>query len=179
MKKKLTLMFLALSLFCGMNAEEKDVPCGSKVTVTVTPVGNYRFVQWSDGNTDKTRVFNSVDEAKTLVAYFTQDYTLTFTASEGGTVEASAPYTLDAEGKVTIEEGKSIIVEAKPNGCYVFEKWEDGNTQNPRTITANASLTATSFKALFKLITYKFNITSQKDGDGNDMGTITIDIAQN
>lgn len=48
-------------------------------------------------------------------------------------------------GGGTFEEGTTITIEATPAPCHEFAHWQDGNTQNPRSVivTANATYTAT------------------------------------
>lgn len=40
----------------------------------------------------------------------------------------------------TANEGDVIVLEVTPNDGYAFEGWNDGNTDNPRTITMNADV---------------------------------------
>ena len=40
----------------------------------------------------------------------------------------------------TANEGDVIVVEVTPNDGYAFEGWNDGNTDNPRSITMNADV---------------------------------------
>ena len=98
----------------------------------------YTFVQWQDGNTDNPRTI-VVTEEVTYTASFREilHYTITVLANddEYGTVEGSGLYT----------EGQSIRISATANEGYVFSEWQDGNTDNPRTVvvTENATYTAT------------------------------------
>ena len=71
-------------------------------------------------------------------------------------VEPTPTYTLSASvtnGKVsakrngsavnlpfTANEGDTIVVEVTPNDGYTFEGWNDGNTDNPRSITMTADV---------------------------------------
>lgn len=71
-------------------------------------------------------------------------------------VEPTPTYTLSASvtnGKVsatrngsavnlpyTANEGDTIVLEVTPNDGYTFEGWNDGNTDNPRTITMTADV---------------------------------------
>ena len=49
----------------------------------------------------------------------------------------------------------SVTITASPAEGYEFVRWEDGNTDNPRTIThIRADQT---YKAIFKAMTYTFN----------------------
>jgi hypothetical protein len=40
----------------------------------------------------------------------------------------------------TANEGDTIVLSVTPNDGYAFEGWNDGNTDNPRTITMNADV---------------------------------------
>lgn len=40
----------------------------------------------------------------------------------------------------TANEGDTIVLEVTPNDGYTFEGWNDGNTDNPRSITMNADV---------------------------------------
>ena len=63
-------------------------------------------------------------------------YTVQVTATEGGTVEGQ-----NGEYK----EGETVEFKAVPADGYYFTKWNDGSTDNPRTIivsTSNISITA-------------------------------------
>ncbi len=63
-------------------------------------------------------------------------YDITVTPGENGTVDGSGTY----------NHGTDATIEAIPNDGYEFVKWNDSNTDNPRTITnitSNQSYTAT------------------------------------
>ena len=59
-------------------------------------------------------------------------YTLTVKAGEGGTVSSTGGQ---------YENGTSVTITATANTGYEFEKWSDGNTDNPRTIIVNSNIT--------------------------------------
>ncbi len=65
-----------------------------------------------------------------------QEYTITVSASEGGT----------ATGDGEQFAGCTMTLTATPNEYYEFEKWSDGNTENPRTITVTQD---SVFEAIF------------------------------
>lgn len=54
----------------------------------------------------------------------------------------------DAYGTVTgggtFAEGTTATLTATPKDGYMFEKWQDGNTENPRTVTVTADMTYTA-----------------------------------
>lgn len=49
-----------------------------------------------------------------------------------------------ATGSGTFEEGTPVTIEAIPNSCYEFTHWQDGNSQNPRTIVVTGDATYTA-----------------------------------
>ena len=52
-------------------------------------------------------------------------------------------------GAGTYADGATVVLTAIPNEGYVFVKWQDGNTDNPRTITVTADETYTAeFEAI-------------------------------
>lgn len=61
----------------------------------------------------------------------TVKYTLTITAGEGGSVNSNGGQ---------YEKGTNVTLTATPNDGYLFDKWSDGNSDNPRTIKVNSDL---------------------------------------
>lgn len=49
-----------------------------------------------------------------------------------------------ASGGGTYEEGTVVTIEADPNDCYEFAHWQDGSTQNPRTVVISGDITYTA-----------------------------------
>lgn len=69
-------------------------------------------------------------------------------------------------GTGTYADGSEAVLTATPNAGYEFEKWQDGNTENPRTITVNADATYTAhFKAVTPGVKVTFNGNSWTAGD--------------
>ena len=109
---------------------------GSEVTITATAAEGYRFVSWSDGDTNNPRIITLTGDT-TFIANFTLDnYTVTVTSANDsmGTVSGSGEYVF----------GTEVTITATPNEGYRFVSWNDGNTNNPRTIkiTENATYIA-------------------------------------
>lgn len=70
-------------------------------------------------------------------------YTLTYTAGQNGSITGTLSQTV-------VSGSNGTTVTAVPNAGYVFEKWSDNSTTNPRTdtnVTGNISVTA-SFKQM-------------------------------
>ena len=82
----------------------------------------------------------------------TPTYKLSFSAEEGGTVST--------EGG-TYTQGSKITVTATADGQYLFEKWSDGSTINPREITVTSNLT---LYATFVKKTYPLSVTVEGEG---------------
>ena len=109
---------------------------GATATLTATPNTGYKFVNWTKGgevvSTDATYSF-PVTENVELVANF----------------EALAQYKINAHadhtnhGYVTgggdYYEGKEVTLKAVAKSAYYFTQWNDGNTDNPRTITVTGA----------------------------------------
>lgn len=165
---KKSILFIALALVCSLSAkaEEKEVSCGSTVTITATANPGYHFVQWNDGVTDASRTV-TVDEAKSFTATFAHDdVTIAFEVEGDGKV-------VDKNGaqltSVTIAYDSTIVVTAVPtDDCYKFDRWEDGETANPRSIKASEA--SASYKAIFVKKQFKVTATSNND----NWGTVTI-----
>ena len=90
----------------------------------------YKFVRWSDGNTENPRKI-TVTEDMTLTAEFAIDqYQVTLKSNGNGSVTGSGTY----------DYGTKVTIEAIANKGYHFVKWSDGNTENPRTITVTEDI---------------------------------------
>lgn len=79
-------------------------------------------------------------------------FTLTIDASTGGSVSSTGG---------TFEKGSKVTVTATPDSEYLFDKWSDGSSENPRefSITSNQSITATFVKK-------KYSLTVTTSGEG-------------
>ena len=117
---------------------------GAEVSLTATPNRGYRFLNWTKGG----------EIVSTLPTY---TFTITENIELVANFEALTPYTITVEtsnaeqgsvtGGGTYYEGEEVTLKATAVGGFVFEKWSDDNTDNPRTITVNETATYTaSFK---------------------------------
>ena len=131
-------------------------------TLTAIPAEHHRFVNWTKGaeivSTEATYSF-AVTENITLTATFEAipQYTITVSANDGemGSVTGGGTY----------DEGSTATLTATPVGGYVFEKWSDDNTDNPRTITVNG---AAAYTAIFKVAparVFAYNLDVVDNGD--------------
>lgn len=79
-------------------------------------------------------------------------FTIVINSGEGGSVNNQGG---------SYNQGSKVSVTATPDSEYVFDKWSDGNTENPREITVNADLSIT---AVFIKKKYNVNITIKGEG---------------
>ncbi len=82
----------------------------------------------------------------------TPTYMVLFTAGEGGSVSTPGG---------EYDEGTIISVTANPDTEYEFERWSDGSTQNPRTITITQAI---ALNASFVKKQYQFIVNVQGEG---------------
>jgi len=105
----------------------------TNVSLKATPNEHYHFVKWSDGNTNNPRTI-TVTKDSTFTAVFALDqFTITATG-EHGTVIGSGTYNYGATATLT----------ATNSDCYSFQKWSDGNTENPRSVVVTQDSTFTA-----------------------------------
>ena len=98
----------------------------------------YRFDHWSDGNTDNPRYLVLTGDT-TIFAYFLSDQEFTIT------VESNDPTMGTVFGGGEFADGTTTSISATPYDGYRFVQWQDGNTDNPRTITVTADATYTAY----------------------------------
>ena len=105
--------------------------CDSLVQILAIPMPDCYFKQWSDGVTDNPRSIELTQDT-TLVAEFSIiTYTLSVSCNEShGSVEGSGIYIM----------GNPALISATPNEGYVFDRWSDDNTENPRDIIVDADI---------------------------------------
>ena len=108
------------------------------VEIRAVPRLGYRFLRWNDGNTDNPRsVFLTQDTSFT--AYFT-------TAEQFEViVQAGNPYGY-VDGGGTFFDGQSTTLTAHDTvPGYRFLRWNDHNTDNPRTVVVTQDTIFTAF----------------------------------
>ena len=113
-------------------------PAGSTTELIAIPNNGYTFSHWQDGNTQNPRTV-TVNSNLSFTAYFTQNnYTITTNVSPAGSGTVTG-------GGSNFHYGDLTTLTANPNSGYTFDHWNDGSTQNPRTITVTGNATYTAF----------------------------------
>ena len=117
---------------------------GWTATLTATPNENYIFLCWSDGIVSNPRNVTVTGNA-TYKALFHQNGTPQYTV----TVLSNDANLGIVSGSGTYPEGVTIEISATPISGAVFTGWDDGNTDNPRSVHVTGNLT---FTAIFSMI---------------------------
>lgn len=126
----------------------------------------YRFMGWSDGVMEPTRS-DLVDGDKSVFATFSDGVTVTYQATEGGSLSG------ELSQRVLWDKLSSEVV-AVPNDGYKFVKWSDGVKTASRQDGAIADLDVT---AIFKRY-YVVDFASYNEKRGTVEGAIHQEIIE-
>ena len=126
-------------------------PEGTVIQISATPSPGARFVGWDDGNTDNPRTVTVTGDV-TYTAKFEPlpNYTIT--------VVSANPTMGSATGGGTFMEGTTVSISATPLSGYYFIGWDDGNADNPRTITVTQNATYIAQFASTPVQTFTLNV---------------------
>ena len=116
--------------------------CG--LQMTATPAGDgWDFIEWSDGSTTNPRIIYPVDQKITLSATFEDHRCAAYGAKVTNPVTG---------GTVTAVNGAcecDWTLTATPTEGYAFLYWNDGNVENPRTVTVDPDAGPQTYTATF------------------------------
>ncbi len=121
-----------------LGPDNRIVRCDSTVILQATPNTGYHFDHWSTGSTANPVTITLMGDS-TITAYFEAtilQYTITAASAN--------PVMGTVTGGGTYNGGATATLTATPNPGYHFVQWQDGNTQNPRTITVTGDATYTA-----------------------------------
>ena len=129
---------------------------GSDIEISAEPFAGCFFKQWDDGNTDNPRRI-TVTEDMTFIAMFgtTETYTIQ--------VRTENPLYGSVYGGGTYPVNTVITIGAVPAQGYYFSGWQDGNVDNPRTITVTENALYTASFSPNPVVTY--NVTVNYDAN--------------
>ena len=139
---------------------------GATVTLEATANAGYHFVMWTDSVMTATRTVEVTGNATFSAVFAGDNYELTVKA-KNGTVEGAGTY----------ENGTEATLTAVADAGYIFSSWDDGNTDNPRTVTVtgNKTYTATFKKALYSVTVNAENGQITGAADSLELGaTVTL-----
>ena len=142
---------------------------GSTATLPATPNEYYIFVCWSDGIASNPRHV-TVTQNASYKALFHQQGTPQHTI----TVLANDPELGAVSGSGTYPEGTTVEISATPYENVVFNGWNDGNTDNPRSVTVTEDMTFTAmFEYIPPVVTYTIIVRSENPLQGSVYGSGT------
>ena len=139
---------------------------GETVTITATPNTGYEFIKWTkDGSevSNNASYTFTVTENATYVAVFGEpavtyyDIYTSASPADAGTVTGDGTYA----------EGTEVTLVASANTGWHFVRWQDNNTDNPRTITVNGDATYTAY---FQADIYALTVTASPVEGGTATG---------
>ena len=169
------LVFINKPVTINVSAENGTVAGGgtynynSNVYLYAEPAEGYKFVRWSDGETDWERELKANADMD-LEAIFAEEDQNIFYIDAWSTVDGYYPSGGYVMGESSYAEGETVTLTAVPSIGNKFLKWRDGNTDNPRTITVteNAEYVA-------ELVPIQYTITKVAENGtingGNDRYT--------
>jgi hypothetical protein len=148
-----TATFVALHTITVTSADETqgtasgsgDYAEGSQVEISATPAEHHHFTQWNDGNTDNPRTITVTSDSTFTASFAIDQHTVMVVSAdtEMGTVSEGGTY----------DYGTEIQISATPAEGYGFATWNDGNTDNPRTVTVTEDITYTANFGAWRTIT--------------------------
>ena len=146
---------------------------GTEITITATPSEGYRFSGWEGNDSTSESLTITLNSNQTFQALFELippvQYTLTLTASEGGTVSTTT-------GGGTYDEGTIVTITATPSEGYSFVEWTTPDGSRWGSSNLNVTMFENrSFQAVFELnpiFTFSMNTT----GVANDPEIFNYDV---
>jgi len=130
------------------------------VNITALPNAGYHFTQWSDGNTSNPRLISVTASATYTAQFAINSYAVGVTSNNStmGSVSGSGTYNHNSTATLT----------ATPYYGYHFVQWQDGNTDNPRTVIVTDSA---QYTAQFAYNSYLITTLSNYISRGSTMGS--------
>ena len=114
-------------------------PCETgQATIQAVPGDRFRFVEWSDGNTDNPRTLTLTRDTVLTAAFEPDTFIVSANAliAERGTIIGAGTY----------YRGDTATLYAFPSGGFVFDSWDGSATDNPlRFPVANDTLLTATF----------------------------------
>ena len=137
---------------------------GTTIDLTATAAEGYHFQRWNDGNTQATRTVTVTASASYIASFAVNTYHITVTANNlaYGSTMGSGNYSY----------GEQVSISATASEGHNFSQWDDGNTQNPRTVTVTGDATYT---AMFTTNSFQLTVVPDEASHGTTTGSGTYD----
>lgn len=136
---------------------------GATATLTATPDEHYDFVNWTVGgsgvSTDATYSFEVTTDVEVTANFQEHDkFTITAQAADNTMGYVTG-------GGTDIYVGTELVLKATAKTGYYFTQWQDGNTENPRTIsvTEAAEYIAEFAQAYPRVYAYDLDVADNGD----------------
>ena len=165
---KYTLTVLANNNSYGTVTGSGEFYENELTSIRATPASGYLFRRWNDGNTENPRpVRLTANTTYTAIFEIIPTWTITVAHTPSGAGDAW----ISASGAYTDSylEGTKVGITSEPATGYRFVQWNDGNTDQTRTITVTGN---TTYTAQFEAIP-QYNITVAVASGQSARGTVT------
>ena len=165
---KYTLTVLANNNSYGTVTGSGEFYENELTSIRATPASGYLFRRWNDGNTENPRpVRLTANTTYTAIFEIIPTWTITVAHTPSGAGDAW----ISASGAYTDSylEGTKVGITSEPATGYRFVQWDDGNTDQTRTITVTGN---TTYTAQFEAIP-QYNITVAVASGQSARGTVT------
>ena len=127
----------------------------STAIISATAKYGYHFTKWNDGNTDNPRTIILTCDTTLTAEFAYNQYTISTEVNDAERGSVSGGATVDYLSEVTLT--------ATANYGYHFARWQDWNTDNPRTVQVKGDAT---YSAVFEKNTYTITAQSANDIQG-------------
>ena len=138
-----------------------NLPCGTTRQIRAIPADCYRFVRWSDGNTQSTRTITLNNNMNLSATFEPAIYNLTATSNNinygSVVVEGGSASGIPCGGGTTATR----TITATAADCYRFVRWSNNSTSPTLQIIVTSD---TNLSAIFEPITYNIVLTSNGNG---------------
>ena len=134
------------------------------VTLEAIAIDGYYFQKWNDNNTANPRQIVATGNITKTAIFNPNQYSITLS------VDTSIHGSCSGGGNYNYLSNRTITATA--NYGYHFTQWNDGNTQNPRTITLTQD---TTFTAMFAKNIYIVTVVSNDNTRGTVAGNDTVE----
>lgn len=129
LKRDILLKAFSDNTAMGIVEGEGKYMRGSKTNIVAKAKDGYKFVAWNDNNVENPRIVELTDDTLFYAIFEPETYIID--------VNTNDIMMGDAYGSGIYDYNSDIIITADAFEGYRFVQWNDGKTENPRTIKVN------------------------------------------